>query len=59
MVNVKDEEGKLPLHHAAIRNAKYELIEALIKANRNTIFVKDGSDKTALQLANQVRKVSK
>ncbi|GMH79923.1 hypothetical protein TrST_g10354 [Triparma strigata] len=53
MVNVKDEEGKLPLHHAAIRNAKYELIEALIKANRNTIFVKDGSDKTALQLANQ------
>ncbi|GMH63377.1 hypothetical protein TL16_g03695 [Triparma laevis f. inornata] len=53
MVRVKDEEGKLPLHCAAIRNVKYELIEALIKANRDTIFVKDGSGKTPLQLANQ------
>ena len=49
----KDADGRLPLHHAAIRNLKVELIDALVIPHRNTIFEKDNFGCTALDYANK------
>ena len=48
-----DKDGRLPLHCAAIRNANWDVVEALVIPHRATIFAKDNNGKTPLALANQ------
>ena len=52
LILIADGEGKLPLHHAAVRKP-VEVIDALVFPHRETIFSKDSCGKTALDYANQ------
>jgi hypothetical protein len=52
-IQQKDAEGKLPVHHAAIRCAKLPIIEALVVPFRDSIFAKDDAGKTPLNYADQ------
>jgi hypothetical protein len=52
LILIADGEGKLPLHHAAVRKP-VEVIDALVFPHRETIFTKDTGGKTALDYANQ------
>ena len=53
LILTKDSDGRLPLHCAAIRNANWNVIEALVIPHKDTIFAKDNNGKTPLALANQ------
>ncbi|GMH47832.1 hypothetical protein TrRE_jg280, partial [Triparma retinervis] len=49
---IADSEGKLPVHHAAVRKP-VDVIDALVFPQRDTIFAKDHNGKTPLDYANQ------